>query len=100
MANIIETLAEACKVEGLAEVPPFMRGTFSRGHRWVPRYCEGLWSLTTKEGDKIVFLDKETITIGLWSPTAEGVSIPSEIRRMNVEEFLEFYEFQKQAVNN
>lgn len=99
-AEVFNKLGRTCAAAGLVEVPACMRRSFCKGHSFVPQDAEGLWSLTVKGGDNVVFLKDGTAIFGLWSPTAEGVAIPLFIQRMSADKFLQLWaEAQKQAAS-
>lgn len=87
--ELLDTIRRAIEADGFAEVPACMRRNFSKGHQGVPRDCEGLWSVTVKKGDNIVFLEKGAVTLGCWLPTEEGVAHPLFSLRMSAAEFLQ-----------
>ena len=99
--ELLDTIRRAIEADGFAEVPACMRRNFSKGHQGVPRDCEGLWSVTVKKGDNIVYLKDGMVTFGCWLPTEEGVAIPLFSLRSCAAEFLQRWkEVQKQEANN
>lgn len=75
--ELLEAIRRAIEADGFAEVPACMRRSFCKGHKGVPEDCEGLWSVTVKKGDNIVFLKKETSPSGVGSPQKKGCESPS-----------------------
>lgn len=99
--EVLNDLSRTCATAGLAEVPACMRRSFCKRHKGVPQDCEGLWSVTVKKGDNIVYLKDGMVTFGCWLPTEEGVAIPLFSLRSCAAEFLQRWkEVQKQEANN
>lgn len=100
-AEVLNDLRRTCATAGLAEVPACMRRSFCKRHKGVPQDCEGLWSVTVKKGDNIVYLKDGMVTFGCWLPSEEGVAIPLFSLRSYAADFLQRWkEVQKQEANN
>lgn len=97
--ELLDAIRRAIQSDGFAEVPACMRRSFCKGHKGVPQDCDGLWSITVKKGDNIVFLEKGAVTLGCWLPTEEGALNPLFSLRMSAAEFLQRWEEVKKQEN-